>query len=135
MESGHYRNVPALQDLASESFCYVTTRGRRTGKPHTIEIWFGVRNSSLYLLAGGGERADWVRNMRAEPVVRVRFSDEAFEATARFVLDEDEELAARRLLAAKYQGWEPGRPLSEWARSALVVALDPSPHEKVGDLS
>ena len=28
--------------LAGESYCYLTTRGRVTGQPHTIEIWFGM---------------------------------------------------------------------------------------------
>src|SRR5688500_2310587 len=49
-----------LSGLADEPFCYVTTTGRVTGQPHTIEIWFAVRNRTLYLLAGGGHRADWV---------------------------------------------------------------------------
>jgi hypothetical protein len=31
---------------------------------------------------------------------------------------------ARELLAAKYQGWRAGAPLSGWARTALPVAVD-----------
>jgi hypothetical protein len=31
---------------------------------------------------------------------------------------------ARRLLAARYQGWDEGRPLSEWATAGLAVAVD-----------
>jgi hypothetical protein len=29
--------------------------------------------------------------------------------------------AVRRTMAAKYQGWQAGQPLGEWARTALVV--------------
>jgi hypothetical protein len=25
-----------------EAFCYLTTTGRRTGRAHTIEIWFAL---------------------------------------------------------------------------------------------
>jgi hypothetical protein len=35
-----------------------------------------------------------------------------------------EDALARRLLAAKYQGWQEGRPLSAWARESLPVAVD-----------
>jgi hypothetical protein len=35
-----------------------------------------------------------------------------------------EDRLARELLAAKYQGWEPGKPLSAWARTALPVVID-----------
>lgn len=107
-----------------ESFCYLTTTGRRTGRPHTIEVWFGARNGVLYLLSGGGDRSDWVRNLRREPAVSVRVGDRTWPARGRVVEEPDEDAAARRLLAAKYQGWREGRHLSTWARTALVVALD-----------
>jgi deazaflavin-dependent oxidoreductase (nitroreductase family) len=105
-------------------FCYVTTTGRRTGRPHTIEIWFGLRDHVLYLLSGGGDRSDWVRNMREGPDVSVRIGNVAVHGVARTVTDAEEESAARRMLAAKYQGWREDRPLTGWARTALVMAID-----------
>jgi deazaflavin-dependent oxidoreductase (nitroreductase family) len=105
-------------------FCYVTTTGRRSGRPHTIEIWFEERDRTLYLLSGGGDRSDWVRNIRAEPKVSVRVGDQVRPGMARLVDDLDEDAAARRLLASKYQGWREGRPLSQWASTALVAAID-----------
>jgi deazaflavin-dependent oxidoreductase (nitroreductase family) len=107
-----------------EDFCYVTTTGRITGRPHTIEIWFGARNAKLFMLSGGGGRADWVRNIVADPTVQVRVGDRTFSATARVVEDPEEEVLARRLLATKYQGWRDGAPLSRWAATALPVAVD-----------
>jgi len=108
----------------SVPFCYVTTTGRRSGRPHTIEIWFGERDGTLYLLSGGGDRSDWVRNMRKEAKVSVHIGAEDQRGVARFVDDPDEDAAARRLLAAKYQNWREGGPLSRWASTALVVAID-----------
>jgi deazaflavin-dependent oxidoreductase (nitroreductase family) len=113
-------------EFEDETFCYVTTIGRRTGRPHTIEIWFGGREGTLYLLSGGGDRSDWVRNLMADPRVEVRIGDRTARAFARIVEDPQEEAAARRLLAAKYQGWREGRSLSGWARTATPVALDPA---------
>jgi hypothetical protein len=37
------------------------------------------------MLAGGGDRADWVRNLRREPAVTVRISGEKLKGTARLV--------------------------------------------------
>lgn len=117
--------MSAVASVAGEPFAYLTSGGRRTGRPHTIEIWFAVRDGVVYLLSGGGDRSDWVRNLQAEPEATLRVGDVARAVRARMVVDGDEELAARRLLATKYQGWRDGQPLSRWARTALVVALDP----------
>ena len=35
-------------------------------------------------------------------------------------------MVARRLLAAKYQGWTDGAPLSAWAAGSLPVEILPS---------
>ena len=105
-------------------YVYVTTTGRRTGRPHTIEIWYGEHGGRLYLMSGGGDRADWVRNLRADPRVQVRRGDTVRPARARVVEDPEEEALARRLLAAKYQGWREGRAMSEWAQTALPVAIE-----------
>jgi deazaflavin-dependent oxidoreductase (nitroreductase family) len=115
---------PLASELGDEGFCYLTTTGRRTGRPHTIEIWFGERNGVLYLLSGVGDRSDWMKNVRKEPAVWVRVGDRSWAARARIVEDPAEDAAARRLLASKYQGWREGRPMSTWARSAVPVALD-----------
>ncbi len=114
-----------LSSVADESFCYVTTTGRRTGRPHEIEIWFGwSRGATIYLLAGGRGRSDWVRNIWAHPEVMVRIGQATFPATGREVGDPAEEALARRLLAAKYQGWQQGEALSGWAETALPIALE-----------
>lgn len=110
-------------DLSAEPFCYLTTRGRNTGRPHTIEIWFGVSADRIYMLSGGGRRADWVRNLIAHPNVTVRISEREWPGKASVVDNAEEEAMARRLLASKYQGWREGRSLSGWASTALPVVI------------
>ncbi len=110
--------------MTGPAFCYLTTRGRRSGRPHTIEIWFVVIGASAYLMAGGRHRADWVLNLMAHPDVTLRVGDESWPARARVVeggTAEDGE--ARRLMLAKYSTAGTG-DLDAWGRSALVVAVD-----------
>jgi deazaflavin-dependent oxidoreductase (nitroreductase family) len=108
---------------AGESVLYLTTRGRRSGRPHRVEIWFAARDGRLYLLAGGRERADWVRNLRAHPSVTVEIGAETRAGRARFPAPgTPEDQRARDLLLAKYAGAEDD--LDAWARTALAVMID-----------
>jgi len=112
-----------LPDAAADDFCYLTTRGRRTGRPHEIEIWFALDGSTLYMLSGGGERSDWVRNLRAEPQVTVRLRDTAYRAKARVVDGGEESERGRTLVFDKYQPRYSGS-LERWRRESLLVAID-----------
>ena len=112
-----------MEAWTSEPFCYVTTTGRVTGRPHTIEIWFAAHGSTLYLLSGGGERSDWVRNIGRDPEVGVRVGGREVRGRARTVDDPEEDELARRLVHDKYApGY--GGDLTSWRRSALPVAID-----------
>jgi deazaflavin-dependent oxidoreductase (nitroreductase family) len=113
-----------LKSLAGEDYCYLTTTGRVSGNPHQIEIWFGAKGNNMYLLSGGGHGSDWVKNLLKKPAVTVRIAQTVFTGVARLVTVPEEEMSARYMLAEKYQEWEGKQVLSEWARTALVVAID-----------
>jgi deazaflavin-dependent oxidoreductase (nitroreductase family) len=110
--------------LASEDYCYLTTAGRVTGKPHQIEIWFGLNGDTLYLLSGGMDKSDWVKNLLKNPSVTVRIGKHTFKAAARLVKDEEEEMKARNMLADKYNERRANGSLNKWAQTAWVVAID-----------
>jgi deazaflavin-dependent oxidoreductase (nitroreductase family) len=114
-----------FERLADEDMCYLTTTGRRSGRSHEIEIWFGIRDGRLYLLSGGGAAADWVKNLKRSPKVKVRINSQTASGTARVVRPNTrEDTAARELLDGKYMGWREGKKLSSWARRALPVAIE-----------
>ena len=117
-------NNELLSNLKNVSYCYLTTTGRVTGKPHEIEIWFGLKDNTIYLLSGNMDRSDWFKNLRRNPSVTVRVGKQTFNATARLVKDEQEELTARNLVADKYNERKVNGSLSNYARSALVVGID-----------
>lgn len=110
-------------EIAAEAFCYLTTRGRRSGRAHEIEIWFAAAGDTFYLLSGGGEGSDWVRNLEADPAVTVRVGATAWAGRARVVADDGEAARARRLVFEKYQPGYDGS-LTRWRDTALPVAID-----------
>jgi deazaflavin-dependent oxidoreductase (nitroreductase family) len=109
---------------ADDAVCHLQTTGRSSGRPRTIEIWYATDGERIYLLAGGRQRAHWVRNLVADPRVRVRIGGRTLEGRARVIEGDEREPLARRLLAAKYQGWREGRPLSGWAAGSLPVEIE-----------
>ncbi len=106
-----------------DGICHLQTVGRVSGRPRTIEIWFATDGERVYFLAGGRNRAHWVRNLVADPRVRIRIGGQTVPGVARVIEGEEREDLARRLLAAKYQGWSEGRPLSSWAAGSLPVEV------------
>jgi len=112
-----------LSALTKEEYCYLTTTGRVSGHPHEIEIWFGAQNNTLYLLSGS-ERSDWLKNLLKTPSVTVRIGKQTFTGTARLLKEKEEDMLARTLIAEKYQEWDDKKTPSQWALTALPVAID-----------
>ena len=102
-----------MPDEAETQFLYLTTTGRKSGKPHLIEIWFVEREGCYYLIHEGDTQADWIKNILHDPQVVFSVGSreaELIEATGRVVDPAQEpELAAavRALMDAKYE-WSDG---------------------------
>ena len=109
--------------VAADDYCYLTTTGRVSGRPHEIEIWFGLVGATLYMLSGGGDRSDWVKNLRAQPACSVRIRERRYPGRARMLDGGDEDGRARRMLVEKYRPRYSG-DLEEWGRRSRVVAID-----------
>lgn len=115
--------MPIGTELAELDYCYLTTIGRTSGEPREIEIWFAMDGETLYMLSGGRDRSDWVKNLQREPRVRVRVGGEASNGRARVVDDPAEDALARRLLFEKYSPRYSG-DLERWRGEALPIAVD-----------
>ena len=110
-----------IEDLP---YAYLTTTGRITGSPHRIEIWFARRGDTIYMLAGDGDRSDWVRNLMVSPTVVLEIGDRKRTTTARVVeRGTEEDAAAREALVGKYAA-SSNDDLTTWGRTALAIAID-----------
>lgn len=111
-------------DHADVECCDLTTIGWRSGRAHSVEIWFGVIDDTLYLISGNGPGAHWYRNALAEPAVTIRLVGETRECRARPVLDAGERRRVGDLMGEKYS-WngDPSIGLSRTAWCYDVPAL------------
>jgi deazaflavin-dependent oxidoreductase (nitroreductase family) len=89
-------------------YLYLTTRGRTTGQPREIEIWY-THGDVFYILAEY-ETSNWVRNVRACADVQVRVAGSDFAGTARIVSPESEPELHRKVqsLSREKYGWGDG---------------------------
>ena len=119
--------MPWPDHHADVECCDLTTTGRRTGRRHEIEIWFGVDGPSLYLISGNGPTADWYRNLMADPVATVRIDGVSHAGRARPVTDATERRRVGELMGAKYVwGGDPSIGLTYEAWCFDVPAVGPA---------
>jgi deazaflavin-dependent oxidoreductase (nitroreductase family) len=109
-----------MSENAEPQFLYLTTRGRKSGKPHQIEIWFVHHGDCYYLVSEQSGKEDWVKNVQASPAISFSLGSrdaEVFTGVGRVVdaVSESELTASvKALMDAKYQ-WSDG----------LIVELKP----------
>ena len=105
--------MDSLDQLAALQVLYLTTTGRISGEPRTIEIWFVAHQRYLYLLAEHYQQAHWVKNIMNNPMVHVRIGGKDMDARARILeLGLDAELwRTVQGLARKKYGWGAGLPV------------------------
>lgn len=107
--------------------CDVVTRGRRSGREHVVELWFGIIKESIYFISGNGRSADWFANIVAYPEVEVRFDNDHRIGIARVISDEDERRQLGDLMGAKFD-WDGDDDINlsrqAWCYDVPAVAID-----------
>jgi deazaflavin-dependent oxidoreductase (nitroreductase family) len=84
---------PWFSILPPKGFGVLTTTGRRTGKTRRKCVRAIRRGDKAFLVSIGGERAAWIKNLRANPDVRLRIRGGRFAGVARDVREEEMEEA------------------------------------------
>jgi deazaflavin-dependent oxidoreductase (nitroreductase family) len=107
------------------------TTGQHTGKPHRTRVCNGTAGTTFWLIAQHGRRTGWVRDIEADPRVRVRTgSHRKWRSGVAYVLDDDDPHERRRFLG----GGDPWVRLCLSASHAMStdpltirIDLDPMP--------
>jgi deazaflavin-dependent oxidoreductase (nitroreductase family) len=91
------------------------TTGRRTGKPRLTPVCDGLEGDAFWLLSQRGREADWVRNIEADPRVRVKPRSRGpttWRSGTAHILDDDDPRERQRILGR-------GKP---WRRLCLSTS-------------
>ena len=75
----------------------VETTGRKSGLPRRTPVGKAVQGDTLWVVAEHGHRASWVRNIQANPRVRVRLGRRWRTGTATPLPDDDPRERQRRI--------------------------------------
>ena len=105
----YYNNNSNLHQPPSQ-FLYLTTKGRKTTRQHTIEIWFVEYNKRYYILSERKKASDWVQNIIVNSNVSFKVNNNIYKGYARIVDKSKESTLANAvsdLMFSKY-GWNDG---------------------------
>jgi len=83
-----------LETARLPGWALLETTGRRSGLPRRVPVGDGLRGRSFWIVAEHGHAADYVKNIKADPRVRVKVRGRWRSGTARVLTDDD---AATRL--------------------------------------
>jgi deazaflavin-dependent oxidoreductase (nitroreductase family) len=110
--------------LERERFVHLTTRGRKSGQPRTVELLFAYEDGELYLMARAGDGAgtQWYRNLRADGSATAEIGGFVWKVQAQPVGDEASALEKARLLFRQKYGEEAVHSMYE-STSRLPVKL------------
>ena len=105
--------------VLARGWALLETRGRRSGRPRVVPVGNGLRGNVFWIVTEHGYRAHYVRNIQADPRVRLKVGGRWRTGTAHLLPDED---PYSRLRALR-------RPLNDAALLAigteqLVIRVD-----------
>jgi deazaflavin-dependent oxidoreductase (nitroreductase family) len=90
-------------DIAGGKTVRLTTRGRKTGAPRTVTIWFVADGPNRILVQHAtAAAANWYRNLLADARVQVDFGDGVREARATPITDPRRIREVLALIRRKY---------------------------------
>jgi deazaflavin-dependent oxidoreductase (nitroreductase family) len=88
----------ALQHgIAPKTVALLETTGRRSGEPRRTPVGNGLRGKEFWIVTEHGHRAAYVRNIKANPRVRVKVGRRWHEGTAQILTDDDPYERMRKL--------------------------------------
>jgi deazaflavin-dependent oxidoreductase (nitroreductase family) len=121
--ASNWLNRGALRaGVAPRAFALLETTGRRSGVPRHTPVGNGLSGDTFWLVAAHGTQADYVRNLQAQPRVRVKARG-AWRTGTAVVLPDDDPVARSRTLPFQWDA-AIGRMM---ASAPLTIRIDLDP--------
>jgi deazaflavin-dependent oxidoreductase (nitroreductase family) len=116
-------NPQTLESVKNNNYIYLTTKGRKTGKPHTVQIWFALAEGKIYL-SHEGAYTDWMKNLEKNEKVSARIASTRLDATAKIVKGSARHRGMKALYEKYYQP-ATEEVLEDWFELSTVIELTP----------
>jgi deazaflavin-dependent oxidoreductase (nitroreductase family) len=113
-----------LAKVASRKFIHLTTTGRKTRRPHTVELWFALSDGKLFL-SHEGEETDWMRNIQENGQVAFEIGGRNFAGKCHYVDGQsDEAWKCKVALYEKYYGKAARDVIEDWFSLSKLLAIE-----------
>ncbi len=113
-----------IESVKDEKYIHLTTLGRKTGKPHEVELWFALGNGKLYL-SHEGEHTDWMKNVAKNEKVSAKIGSLKFDVLAKILKEGSSRDVGTRALYEKYYKPAKKEVIDDWFSLSTVVELTP----------
>lgn len=115
-----------LRKLSGRRLIHLTTAGRVTGRAHTVELWFALDESCVYL-SHEGRATDWMKNIMRNGKVSFEIGGKKFVGNARVLTERDENAwEAKQALYEKYYGKAEKEVIEDWFSLSKLLVIEPS---------
>jgi deazaflavin-dependent oxidoreductase (nitroreductase family) len=112
-----------LRRVPVPGWSLLETTGRKTGLKRTTPVGDGLEGSTFWIVAEHGRRAAYVRNIEADPRVRVRVRGRWRPGTAH-VVPEDDPRERQRMLSHRLAARVNAALVRGWGTDLLSVRID-----------
>jgi deazaflavin-dependent oxidoreductase (nitroreductase family) len=104
-------------------YALLETTGRRSGLPRTTPVGDGLDGSTFWIVSEHGRRSAYVRNIEAQPRVRLRVRGRWRSGTAHLVPDDDP-LERQRILSRRFAARINAASVRRLGTDLLTVRID-----------
>jgi deazaflavin-dependent oxidoreductase (nitroreductase family) len=111
-----------VSGVADEKYIHLTTMGRKTGNPHTVELWFAVAGEKIYL-SHEGAYTDWMKNILEDDRVEFKIGKTQFEGTARIAEGGEVFELGKHALYLKYYGKADEDTINDWFSESTIIEI------------
>lgn len=113
----------ALKRLWIPGWALLETTGRKTGLARTTPVGDGLVGSTFWIVSEHGRRSAYVRNLEAQPRVRVRVRGRWRAGTAH-VLPDDDPRERQRILSRRPTARLNALLVRGWGTDLLTIRID-----------
>jgi deazaflavin-dependent oxidoreductase (nitroreductase family) len=109
--------------MNDEKFVYLTTKGRKSGADHVVELWFALAGGKIYL-SHEGKHTDWMKNLLKNNTVKMKIGSTTLTGGAKIApVGSPEREVGMKALYVKYYGPATKQVLDDWFELSSVFEI------------